>query len=255
DRFGHEEGIALWVNAIVGDATPTKATLDWRVPNIKELLSLRDLGRPASPAIEPVAFPDTPSAQYWSSTTLASFPSSAWTVHFSFGDTVFGPKADRIHVRLVRGGPTPAAFDALDTTAPATVAGPTVVTPGTGGAQASATVTVNEDATGYWRVLPAGQIAPTPAGLAASGAAIAMAAGLPTGFAIGCLTVGTTYVLYFVARDGSGNLQSNVVATVFTAAPTEPTAVPASSPVGMVLLATLLGSLGWRQRQMLCGKR
>ena len=117
-----------------------KGHADWRIPSIKELLSLRDLGRVVSPAIDLSAFPDAPPTQFWSSTTLASLPSSAWTVQFSFGDTVFGPKTDALHLRLVRGGATTAAFDALDTTAPVTTDGPTVVSPGIGGAQASASV-------------------------------------------------------------------------------------------------------------------
>lgn len=226
-----------------------KGHSDWRVPNIKELLSLRDLGRATSPAIDPNAFPGTPSNLFWTSTTLASFPSSAWVVQFSYGETVFSPKSDHLHVRLVRGGAAPAAFDALDTTAPLTTAGPTVVTPGTGGASASASVTVNEDATGYWQVAPAGQPAPTPAALAGGGGMpIGMAAGVPAGFSVGGLTAGTAYVLYFVARDGSGNLQPGVVATVFTAAAAvAPTAVPATSAWGLVLLSALLAGLGWRR--------
>ncbi|MFT3778178.1 MAG: DUF1566 domain-containing protein [Ottowia sp.] len=235
------------------NALAYKGHADWRVPNIKELLSLRDLGRTLSPSIDPAAFPDTLPGQYWTSTTLASFPSAAWTVHFSFGDSVFAPKTDPLYVRLVRGGPSPNAFDALDTTPPVTTAGPTV-TPGTGGANASVSVTVNEDATGYWLVLPAGQPAPTPAVLAGggpigtAGAPIVLGAGAPASFSVSGLTAGAVYVLYFVARDGSGNLQANVTATVFTAAAAAaPTAVPATSAWGLALLAALLAGLGWRR--------
>jgi hypothetical protein len=55
---------------------------DWRLPNVRELQSIVDYGRPG--AIDPVfgAVHDW----YWSSTTLLWKPYCAWLVDFSFGN-------------------------------------------------------------------------------------------------------------------------------------------------------------------------
>jgi hypothetical protein len=50
----------------------------WRLPTIKELVSIVDYSRSA-PAIDPTAFPSTPSGRFWSSTTAVGMtPASAW---------------------------------------------------------------------------------------------------------------------------------------------------------------------------------
>lgn len=60
---------------------------DWRLPNIKELESITDDSR-YNPAIDPV-FTDAKAFFYWSSTTYAYDPSSAWVVYF-FDGLVYG---------------------------------------------------------------------------------------------------------------------------------------------------------------------
>lgn len=56
----------------------------WRIPNVRELDSLVDLGR-ASPAIDIVAFPATPASWHWSSTPFAAAAGGAWGVNFTSG--------------------------------------------------------------------------------------------------------------------------------------------------------------------------
>jgi hypothetical protein len=236
-----------WADALVAaqdmNIQRYKGHADWRLPNVKELLSLRDLSRSMSPAVDLQAFPGTLGAPFWSSTTVAPTAGNAWAVGFAFGETSQLAKTDALYVRLVRGGQRLTAFDALDTTAPITTAGPSVLPGATG-----ASVTVNEDATGYWLVQPAGQPAPTPAALMLDGAPINLAADVSGTMVFGALAPGGVYVLYFIASDTSGNTQANVTVSVFTAssAVSGLAPVPASSPWGLGLLAVALGGLGWR---------
>jgi Protein of unknown function (DUF1566) len=58
----------------------------WRVPTIKELLSIVDFFSQTALAIDSNAFPATPPlARFWSSSPLAGSSSYAWTVHFFNG--------------------------------------------------------------------------------------------------------------------------------------------------------------------------
>ena len=76
---------------------------DWRLPNLKELLSLIDYGRsfPALPAGHPFSWDPAP---YWSSTTSATSTTSAWTVAFAVGNVGSGTKSGNCWVWPVRGG-------------------------------------------------------------------------------------------------------------------------------------------------------
>lgn len=56
---------------------------DWRLPNIKELLSIVDYGRP-SPSINPV-FTNTQSDFYWTSTKHYYDSFAVWAILFNFG--------------------------------------------------------------------------------------------------------------------------------------------------------------------------
>jgi Protein of unknown function (DUF1566) len=76
----------------------------WRLPNVKELVSLVDLTR-SDPTIDPVAFPATLVSSYWSSTPYNDYPEFAWAVGFNIGAVNFWHTDIGYRVRLVRTAP------------------------------------------------------------------------------------------------------------------------------------------------------
>ena len=76
---------------------------DWRLPTIKELVSLVDPSR-YNPAIDTTCFPNTEFSEYFSSTTHAPLTSGAKCVHFGFGTNQWDHKYYYKYVRAVRGG-------------------------------------------------------------------------------------------------------------------------------------------------------
>ena len=112
-------GIQEWQNALNAAnnlaADPASTTTDcglrdgskagdWRLPNVKELLSLIDFGNfaPALPTGHP--FLNVQSALYWASTTAAVFPGFAFVVNLNVGRTVDDGKDLTALVWPVRGG-------------------------------------------------------------------------------------------------------------------------------------------------------
>lgn len=82
---------------------------DWRLPSIKELASIADLGR-YDPAIDTSYFnTSTFYDDYWSSATYASDPGNAWIIDFRNGETRFEEKSDLNYIRAVRGQTTGSA--------------------------------------------------------------------------------------------------------------------------------------------------
>jgi len=87
---------------------------DWRVPNITELHSLvnyemvspsaYDAFNTCATNCDVTSCSCTVSSDYWSSTSLSSFPNNAWVVNLSNGAMFFGAKSTVRFVRAVRGG-------------------------------------------------------------------------------------------------------------------------------------------------------
>ncbi|HHD72606.1 MAG TPA: DUF1566 domain-containing protein, partial [Epsilonproteobacteria bacterium] len=76
----------------------------WRLPNINELYSLAD--RSQEKGISDVFKTGKSGVNYWSSTTVADFPTKAWTVQFGNGtiaaDHSFAKTVTSNYVRCVR---------------------------------------------------------------------------------------------------------------------------------------------------------
>jgi len=76
---------------------------DWRLPNIKELLSIVDVSKSKSTIY--AIFQNVSSSYYWSSTTGADDTTDAWRVFFDYGNSDSYKNKDNNHyVRCVRDG-------------------------------------------------------------------------------------------------------------------------------------------------------
>jgi hypothetical protein len=74
----------------------------WRLPTMKELLSIVDLSVPTpGPTIDATAFPGTPADYFWSSTPYAGIPGSAWSALFYYGFTYGNDVSNTSYVRCV----------------------------------------------------------------------------------------------------------------------------------------------------------
>lgn len=106
--------------AVTANAASYKGFTDWRVPNKNELESLEIIDS-FNPSIDAVAFPGTPTNDYfWTSTSYAPAPVYAWLVSFAYGEISATYKASARYVRLVRSGQSDAAFDGQPTGLPDT---------------------------------------------------------------------------------------------------------------------------------------
>ena len=75
---------------------------DWRLPSLRELLTLASSG--GSPSIDPTYFPNTLGGNYWSATSYALDPTQAWYASFSDNSGNIVSKQLSTYVQLVRGG-------------------------------------------------------------------------------------------------------------------------------------------------------
>ncbi len=76
---------------------------DWRLPNLNELTSIVDDTK-FNPSIDTTVFTNAVSNGYWSSTTLASNSSLAWSIYFDYGSQSGNGKIGSYYVRCVRAG-------------------------------------------------------------------------------------------------------------------------------------------------------
>jgi hypothetical protein len=84
-RDGTASGTKAWAAAGTYCSTLVTDGAGWRLPTIVELRSIVDLSQ-MTPAIDPTAFPSTPTDTWtWSSTKVQGLSSSAWYVFFSDG--------------------------------------------------------------------------------------------------------------------------------------------------------------------------
>jgi hypothetical protein len=93
-----------WANAPAYCQTvgATLGGTGWRLPTIKELQTIVDYSRSGA-SIDPIAFPATPQAPFWSSSVMAGSPSNVWTVSFIYGNpSLFGAVGYGLNVRCVR---------------------------------------------------------------------------------------------------------------------------------------------------------
>ena len=76
-----DEAEAYCAKLSLGDQT------GWRLPTLKELLSIVDLTVTAGATINPTAFPNTPTYFFWTSSPCAGHPEDAWIVNFGDGSS------------------------------------------------------------------------------------------------------------------------------------------------------------------------
>ena len=76
---------------------------DWRMPNVKQLEGIVDLGR-VNPPIDTSYFPNTSSSYFWSGSPVANDSGYAWYVYFYNGYASVIGRSNGYSVRLVRGG-------------------------------------------------------------------------------------------------------------------------------------------------------
>ena len=100
NKFDWNDALGVFVAEV--NATILGGHSDWRMPNIKELASIIDLGE-NNPATNTNFFPNTLSSSYWSSTTYAG-TDYAWSISFGLGGDNFYGKVNYDYVRAVRGG-------------------------------------------------------------------------------------------------------------------------------------------------------
>ena len=74
----------------------------WRLPTVRELLTLIDYSQGPPPVIDTTAFPGTPAGDFWSSSPQAGSATNAWEVWFYFGNPKVSATTSTLNVLCVR---------------------------------------------------------------------------------------------------------------------------------------------------------
>ncbi len=197
-----------WAKALTASVTANTnhylGYSDWRLPNRRELLSIRETCG-YQPAINQEVFPATPDiVRYWSSTTFQQSANTAWT------NSQEEPKSDWLAARLVRGGRMGADFDRLAPQVKDENLLEVTVIPGY---IPFASFEFNRAGLAYWVVVPQGSAAPTAAEVKAGGSyrGVEIAASGTEGAALtftiglGGLAGATNYDFYVVGYDANND--------------------------------------------------
>jgi hypothetical protein len=95
-----------WANAktyCTSAAVTALGGVGWRLPTLKELLTLVDFKQSTGASIDQTFFPGVPESSYfWSSTPLAGSTSSGWIVYFGSGYPSSSNGSNFYNVRCVR---------------------------------------------------------------------------------------------------------------------------------------------------------
>lgn len=98
-------GLYTWTAAVAAcEAEDYAGFQDWRLPNVRELMSIADYSKDTGPAINAAAFPGARTSTYWSSTTYMQNATLAWRVNFLDGGVNVDLKTLGSYVRCVRSG-------------------------------------------------------------------------------------------------------------------------------------------------------
>jgi hypothetical protein len=89
-------GLHTWSEALTYCESSNYANFnDWRLPNLKELASIVDLTK-TGPSIDGYFLSNINNDAYWSSTTLLTNSSNAWTIHFLDGQGPYYTKSSKL---------------------------------------------------------------------------------------------------------------------------------------------------------------
>ena len=91
----------MWPEAQAYCAGLTLDGSGWRLPTLTELPSIADF-TVAGPAINQIAFPNTPAEVFWTSSPYAGSSGYAWLGSFNYGGAESADVSNSYRVRCVR---------------------------------------------------------------------------------------------------------------------------------------------------------